>query len=98
MGFWFFSANEKWVEKLPQDLKTIVIEAAQRMTWNEMERAEFRYLQLLNKFRENGVKITELNDTEIEKMKKMWLEYKDKFVEQIGKDYYEKVETLIESD
>lgn len=97
-GYLVFSANQKWVEKLPQDLKTIVLEAAERMTWNEMERAEFRYLQLLNKFRENGVKITEINDTEIEQMKKMWLEYKDKFVDQIGKDYYEKVEILIESD
>jgi TRAP-type C4-dicarboxylate transport system substrate-binding protein len=97
-GYLMFVANQKWVEKLPQDLGKIVLEAGERMTRIEMERAEFRYLQLLNKFQNKGVKITELNPAEIKKMKEMWLEYKGKFVDQIGEDYYNKVEKLIEGN
>ena len=97
-GYVLFVANQKWVDKLPQYLQKIVIEAGARMTRNEMERAEFRYLQLLNKFRNNDVEITELSPIEIDKMKEMWREYQDKFIDQVGKDYYHKVENLIEGN
>ena len=94
-GFVLLVANQKWMKSLPDDLNKIVVEAGQRMARDEMERAEYRYLQLLNKFRDNGVEITELDPNEIEKMKKMWFKDRDKFIKQIGEEYYNKVENFI---
>lgn len=94
-GFLLFVANQKWIDGLPEDLQKIVIEAGERMTRNEMERAEFRYLQMLNKFREGKVQITEIDSAELDKMKAMWSKQQDKFVDQVGKDYYLKVEKLV---
>ena len=82
--------------KPPLDnLNKIVVEAGQRMARIEMERAEYRYLQLLNKFRNNNVEITELEPKEIEKMKEMWFKDRGKFIKQVGEEYYNKVENLI---
>jgi TRAP-type C4-dicarboxylate transport system substrate-binding protein len=96
-GFLLFVVNQRWLDKLPDDQRKIIIEAGQRMTRDEMERAEYRYLQLLNKFRKNEVKINELSSTDLEKMRGMWQEYKDDFVDQIGEEYYRNVEKFIQN-
>jgi TRAP-type C4-dicarboxylate transport system substrate-binding protein len=94
-GFIVFAVNQKWFDKLDENLKTIIIEAGSRMAKIEMERAEYRYLQILNKFKEKGFQINELDPNEIQKMKVMWSEHEKEFIYGIGREYYEKVINLL---
>ncbi|MBW1973507.1 MAG: TRAP transporter substrate-binding protein [Deltaproteobacteria bacterium] len=96
-GFLVFTVNTAWLNKLPPNLKEIVLTAGKRMCEIELLRARFRYNELLVKFKLEGVKFHKLAPGELEKMKKAWQKVEPKFAKEVGKDYVKKVYKLVSS-
>jgi len=82
--------NNDFYQELPDDLKTVIDEAAEQYRDEQRELAEEQDEEWVEKLEEEGMEVNELTDEQIEEFKEKSEPVYEKYEDKIGKDIIEK--------
>ncbi|MDR1884953.1 MAG: TRAP transporter substrate-binding protein, partial [Synergistaceae bacterium] len=89
--FFLVYANESWYQNLPEDVRTAWDESAKAATQAYREQLSKKNDEWTNFFKENGLKISALQDSELEKFRDAVKPSREEAIKQVGADYHESV-------
>ena len=90
-GLFVHLINRRWLDKLPEDLRTTFLEVVKEESAASREATRRQYEEQMVKAKDAGVEFHHLSDAELSELKKLAEPVLNKWGEKIGPDYLVKV-------
>lgn len=94
-GLYVHMTNQRWLDKLPDDLRTIFLQTVKEESAIARQKTEQQQAEQVRLARANGIQFFQLSNADRSQLKKMVQPVYDKWGKKIGADYVQKVQTSL---
>lgn len=94
-GLYIHLMNKRWLDRLPEDLREILIDAIREESARARKLTKLQQEEQIAAARENGVTFFELSEQDRERLEELAAPVYDKWGKKIGEDYLEKVRSRL---
>ena len=95
-GLYVHMINERWLKKLPEDLRAIFLETVKEESAIARQKTDEQQAEQIRLAKESGVQFFELNDADRAQLIKMSQPVYDKWGQRLGSDYFKKVQSTLQ--